>query len=773
MKPYLHQKTTKKPRRTRSLLRGPGPILSLLVAELFLCSSILPAWANDADYLRPASVARDGGRRLGELKTSLVTEPSADIMEAAEGGVTKQNMRQFVATLLAAAYLSAPILPAPPTIPVPSDATKATAIEMTLPQLVDPAFESGVRDWVEGQRIRFRSVGSFTFDGLLQSYKESDHPDSRYLAKYGRVWTYDAALGIYSDLKNGKTSGAKKAVDALVALAKEEEQKGFKGLWHFSYNTTGDNYIDPRGPLGANLWAINAIYAYMLQTGDTTQLTWVNEKVKTFIFGQQVMNPKDGRYGLVRAGLYNAEDYAKKDEMGYGVYQGDANVQDENVYIEHNSDAAGTFRFAYHAAKKFGVKDEAFKGELIRRHELVMKGIDKFWAGDHFVTAMNPDGTLNRSVAVDNESWVGAVVLPYDQEKAWKAIQYLRQHFTVTVTKGERRPGETVSIPNATGLFFFQGGFTDPYVPANPKYEQMFQPEATLGVIPLLRAFIQTKAFVETTNDPVRKKEAAEFMALLYQGVVKIHRAYGGRGLPYATVNIHDYFTTMESMAATATASTVNAILKGAPGNDFIYWAPPEEFLVGGKKPSLATEEPVKIKIETPAVAPPQEEPEPAKKVEAAAVSSPAGVGIEVKEFSPSQIALKVNAPPNVLKNSVVLALIETDVWYIQPYAESTFPIESDGTVVIDNFRDNFKKGSTMILVVDKAKWQAARAHLRGDKSYMADWEMEKGPISEAILERSAQDGGRKPFKEVERARTLLEGIRIPAAGRADPMRMP
>ena len=85
MKPYLHQKTTKKPRRTRSLLRGPGPILSLLVAELFLCSSILPAWANDVDHLRPASVSRDGGRRLGELKTSLVTRPSADMM-AADGG---------------------------------------------------------------------------------------------------------------------------------------------------------------------------------------------------------------------------------------------------------------------------------------------------------------------------------------------------------------------------------------------------------------------------------------------------------------------------------------------------------------------------------------------------------------------------------------------------------------------------------------------------------------------------------------------------------------
>ena len=39
--------------------------------------------------------------------------------------------------------------------------------------------------------------------------------------------------------------------------------------------------------------------------------------------------------------------------------------------------------------------------------------------------------------------------------------------------------------------------------------------------------------------------------------------------------------------------------------------------------------------------------------------------------------------------------------------------------------------------------------------------------------ELHAQDGGRKPFREVERARTLLEGIQIPAVGRADPMRMP
>jgi|GEM_PF-2934934 len=700
-----------------------------------------------AGHLRPSSV-RDGGDRLTRLQAELDETPPEKILNSPVS-------RRRVLEVLTVSVLAA-LLPVPTASPFTSSVNQLLAqetaklLEIELSALVDSFFHANSLEWIASQKISRREMQGFDFSGSYQSYQNTDHPYSRYIVQYGRVWTYDVALGIYSDLKNGKIASARGAVNALVGIAKTEEEKGFKGLWHFSYNTVGDNFIDPRGPLGANLWAVNAIYSYILQTGDTTHLAWLNEKVQTFIFGQQVMDPKAPRYGLFRAGLYNAEDLAKGNAMGYDVYEGDSNVQNENVFIEHNADAAGTLRLAYHAAKRFG-GDEVFKKSLIQRHELLMRGLQKFWMGDHFVTGMNADGTLNQSVAVDNESWVGAVILPYDEEKAWQAIQYLKSHFVTTITEIEFLSG-SMEVPKrrieklpqpATGLFFFPGDFSDPYVTPNPRYEEMIQPEATFGAIALL------KSFMETTKDPKRREEAGEFLALLYDGLLKVYRAYGGEGTPYATVDIQDYFNTMESMAATATAGATMAILKGAEGSDFIYWAPPAEFLVDGKSPTLPVKQPLKVKVGERAAppqkntTPQQERPRPPK----AETAQRGEIGIQVQQFSSSSITLKVTAPQKVLQNSLALALIKTDVWYIQPYAESTFPIGSDGTVVINNLRGNFEKGNTMILVVDKDKWKEARNHLRGDKSYMADWEMQEGPIREAIIAKSVQDGGRKSIR--------------------------
>ena len=54
-------------------------LLALVVAEAFLCSSILPAWATSPtnSHLRPASVARDGARRenlIQELKPTVAKD---------------------------------------------------------------------------------------------------------------------------------------------------------------------------------------------------------------------------------------------------------------------------------------------------------------------------------------------------------------------------------------------------------------------------------------------------------------------------------------------------------------------------------------------------------------------------------------------------------------------------------------------------------------------------------------------------------------------------
>ncbi|MFC1521657.1 hypothetical protein ACFL6Y_04535 [Elusimicrobiota bacterium] len=462
-----------------------------------------------------------------------------------------------------------------------------TLMRFGFPGLVDTKLHEKSLTWMKSQKIPSGTTfGGFDFSGLYKSYAGEDHPVSEYLVKTGRIWVYDQALGIYAQLKAGDHKAAKQAVNALVGIAKVEEERGYKGLWHFFYNTAGNYYIDRRGPLGANLWAINAIYAYILSSGDATHLAWLNWQVKSFIFSQQVLDEADRRYGLFRAGYYGEGDWADKpvDE-----YPGDPNLQNEHVFIEHNADAAGTLRLAFRAVKKFKVKDDEFRKELIRRHELLIKGIMSLWKEDHFVTAIDPDGAVNNSVAVDNQSWVGAVILPYDKEKAWEAIKYLRKHFAVILDKGEMLKGNikdpekksiTFSKP-AMGLCFFSADFEDLYIKPNPDFKYMIQPEATLGAITFL------KVFMDAADDLERKEHVWEFMEKLMDGMHTIYKAYGGNALPNSTLNIADVFLDMGSMNATATFSVVADILKGAPDDDFIYIEPPKEFTVNGAVPDL------------------------------------------------------------------------------------------------------------------------------------------------------------------------------------------
>ena len=493
-------------------------------------------------------------------------------------------------------------------------------------------------DWVDGRRFtdpRYGRVDEL-FLPLWQSYKPNDKdPDSRYIAEYGRVWTYDVALAIFAELKaaqvlkatwkheeaQGRIANAKKAVEGLMRLAKwEEKEMAFKGLWHFSYNVLGDSYRDPRGPLGANLWAINAMYAYIIQTGDTTCLEWLNGKVKTFVFSQQVMDQNDPRYGLVRAGLYHVLDdklgpfsgyclgrnltgivdflnteykiarrgfkdekylqirdlvveFAKARGLTETPAEELANFQNGNCFIEHNAAYLGMLRLAALANTR---GDAGFLTELRRRHEICVNSINnKFWQGDHYCTAMSEKGEINKSVAVDNNTWAADALMPYDMERTWQCIQFTKRRFMIKIKLGEKE---------VEGLFFFTSDFEDPYVQGlsqedRKKLEQMVSPEATLGYVLLLMRYAQV------TKDEKRKEECLDLIIRLYRSMFVIKEHFGGNGIPYSTLRIQEYFTMLEGMASNATAAITAAALRGAGVNDFIGVTPPKEFTVRGRAP--------------------------------------------------------------------------------------------------------------------------------------------------------------------------------------------
>lgn len=432
----------------------------------------------------------------------------------------------------------------------------------------------------------------FDFQGLRRSFQEDPgHPASQRVAHFGRIWIYDVALSIYADLKAGRVRQAGYQAGRVLQLARQEEAKGFQGLWHFSYNTREDSFIDARGPAGANAWCLNALYATVLARGDTALLAWANDAVRRYLFGLQVMESSDPRHGLVRAGLFSADDLARGDAMGYRVYEGDLNHRYEHVILEHCADAVGTLRLAFRATRRILPRETAFLEELIHRHDLLMRGMRRcFWQEDHFVSALDPQGQLYRgtddlpSVAVDNNTWSAHVFLPYDLGLARSAIRFVEERFRVNAPPAQLEDAKESTIPEGMeGLYYFQTSFSDPFVlvPADyrEKMRELIHPEATFGLIHFLLSMS------EASPDPWEKQKFSRRAQDLYDHMVDLLPLYGPTGAPYATANVPTVFSTLHCITTAASSAIATAILQGAPSDDFIGVLPPEEFTVDGKAP--------------------------------------------------------------------------------------------------------------------------------------------------------------------------------------------
>lgn len=449
--------------------------------------------------------------------------------------------------------------------------------------------------FLDQQMLRSPSVNEqvgFDFQGLRQSFRENPrHPDSKMVAHFGRIWIYDVALSIYADLKAGRLRQAGYQAGRVMQLALREEEKGFQGLWHFSYNTREDTFIDARGPTGANAWCLNAVYAYMLQRPDHGLLQWANRKVREYLFSLQVMDPRDPRFGLVRAGFHNADETARGESMGYQVYQGEMNRVYQHVILEHCADAAGTLRLAHRVNRRLPAPDRPFLEELARRHDLLLQGMRRsFWQGDHFVSALDEHGAVFRgtdgqpSVAVDNNTWSAHIFAPYDLELARSAVRYIEEHFILTSPPASVEDAQPGTDPTGLkGLFYFLSNFSDPFVQvppeARPKMEQLFQLEAAFGFVLFLLGL------AACTPDAGEAAELRRKAAEIHQSTLDLLRLYGPSAAPYASATVPAIFSTLNSVTTAATGVVATAILQGAPGDDFIGVLPPPEFTVAGKPP--------------------------------------------------------------------------------------------------------------------------------------------------------------------------------------------
>lgn len=453
--------------------------------------------------------------------------------------------------------------------------------------------------FLDRQRLIQPSVNSqvhFDFQGLRQSYKDDPkHPESQFISRFGRVWIYDMALSIFVDLKVNRFRQAGYQVGRVMQLALQEKERGYDGLWHFSYNTQGDCFVDPRGPTGANSWCLKAIYAYVLATGELSALAWANRVVQSYLFGRQVMDPLDARYGLIRAGFHNPDDIDRIDGMGYHVYEGERNRPYEFCVLEHNANVVGTYRLAFRATQKYAPSQTAFLRELIHRHEILMRGMRRlFWQGDHFVSAVDGKGHFflgtdgQPSIAVDNNTWAPHVFVPYDPDFALTSLRYCLNRFLIqtpsALVEGFDPSEEFPSVPpRLEGAYFFTASFSDPFVDVpskhRPTMEKLIQLEATYGLICFIWDLLP---YLSDSPDRLPLQRRVQD---LYQSMIHLQRLYGSCAAPYASANVPGVFTTLNSVTTAATAATTAALLLDISDSDWIGVSPPAEFVVDGRAP--------------------------------------------------------------------------------------------------------------------------------------------------------------------------------------------
>ena len=594
--------------------------------------------------------------------------------------------------------------------------------------------------WLDKQGTRAGSnkqVGT-SFRNLWQSYQYTNNYASHYLAGAGRVWPYDSSLGLYAALAEKDYDRASKAVDNFIALMRAEKAKGYRGLYHFSYNTLGDDYIDPKEPMGSTLWVLKALYTYMLETGDMRYYEELTEHVRNDILTLQIINPDHPAYGYIRAG-YTHPDGSLQGGSGIYLDIDKLNTVNEQAFSEHLSDFIDLLRIMTHLAdnRKPRSADTAFRNELRDRHALAMQAAKRVRQGVYFPTAFDEVGDPNYSRAVDHYTWLSGSFMDVDEDLVWESIQVLKKDFTCQInsfTILEGKAPKMVKLPKPIkGLFFFAKDFSDPYVtiPFKDKYKlvNMIQPEATAGAIVVLSDFIRN------TDNPTRRKIALDYLRELLDGLATLHQAYAkvypGNGMPYATVDIDGYFNSTPAMAATASYYVALQALDG----DFPYFLSvplPNSFSnpltrnVNPKNLPSFDGTAAQVKREKPVNISPPDVVEPKPLLQNNDMISRDITFNKISVIN-GMLHIKLSMPDTMRNKYKIVICKKTDMYYIQPtsFFHRDYKI-GNGEFVLRTFRPDLDAQTTVVLVVDPEKVQ---------------WKFNEA-LSEQAIQLAIQDGG-------------------------------
>ncbi len=591
------------------------------------------------------------------------------------------SRRRFLASAAAtgAAVLSNPAGTLPTMVfqPVQSPLLDQLKVEKTLAQEIQ-VWRERARNFLAGQKMEdaVDAPGEFKVRGYRSYQENEEHPFNRYLG-VPRFWTYDIGVILKYLVERGEIEEARQLAADMMDIAQQMDKQNQKGGWRFSYGTT---FTDARAMSGATAWLLKELYSLAIQIPqDQVFLGSLNKKFVEVPFAQQVMDPMDPRYGLLRAGFGTGGPEANDQ----------SNKQREEITTEHNWDYIEAMRLAYRAIMQVDAKSPLL-AQLQKRHELAMvqsrarllltpeivrqqmktleqaailtaelraqhekvaREIERLPGKRRWATggeAVKGVWVRNLSWAWDNEGWSphGA----FDPEMAYNELRNLEVRF-----QKEFKAKDFSHLPKGVnpeegfiGLIFFTGDFKDPHVRSNPDFEKMIQPEATWSYI------FRLIQFGYHTADPDKKAWAYKLARRLIDSMLRLSKIYGGA--PYATKDIQDYFNTMLSVASNIHQGIVleNLLHSEAPATDYLNVLPHRKMTVGDKSAAWVAEKEV-LKKERTAQPPSKTEDKPSK---------PGEKPVPLKKAKVTDEELTVPLPPGTV--GWVVPYLQTNAFYPQ-----------------------------------------------------------------------------------------------------------
>lgn len=200
-----------------------------------------------------------------------------------------------------------------------------------------------------------------------------------------RCWIYDAGLALLVFTHSGDHDICREMQSRLATEQNED------GSFNFSYDLYIGQLFDGYVRTGSIGWVVWGMCYYALETGDR-EFERMISKAGEWLLKQQVTDPDDERYGLLKG--------------GYGSYDEDYNYTDEVIEwcsVEHQCSALQALEGCALVLKNDKYKEAA---ELVR-DQLYLKCYDKengrFYQG---ISGGQPD----KAWALDCTTWAGMLI---------------------------------------------------------------------------------------------------------------------------------------------------------------------------------------------------------------------------------------------------------------------------------------------------------------------------------------------------------------------------